>query len=114
MVWKFGEEVAAQVLSPSSDRGSNLPGISQNSAHVASKWNVSVANLSLPPLDTFQGYRLLKRRNKKTCYTHIDFSFPKNTSQLLQRSVDLGFPRFQIRSLPNLSKLPNCSGTSGI
>ncbi|GBM92074.1 hypothetical protein AVEN_112989-1 [Araneus ventricosus] len=36
---KFGDGVPAQVLSSSSDRSSKLPGSSQNSPRVSSKWD---------------------------------------------------------------------------
>ncbi|GBO07196.1 hypothetical protein AVEN_129981-1 [Araneus ventricosus] len=41
----FGDGVPAQVLSSSSDRSSKLPGSSQNSPRVSSKWDVNVTEL---------------------------------------------------------------------
>ncbi|GBM52283.1 hypothetical protein AVEN_190697-1, partial [Araneus ventricosus] len=45
MVWKFGEGVPVQVSSSSSHRGSKLQGPSQNSPHVASKWDDDMIKL---------------------------------------------------------------------
>ncbi|GBO38926.1 hypothetical protein AVEN_240257-1 [Araneus ventricosus] len=45
VVQKFGEEVPAQVSSSSSDRGSKLRGLSQNSSRVASKRDVNITKL---------------------------------------------------------------------
>ncbi|GBN40174.1 hypothetical protein AVEN_159704-1 [Araneus ventricosus] len=45
VAWKLGEGVSAQVSSSSSDRGSKLRGLSQNSPRVASKRDVNITKL---------------------------------------------------------------------
>ncbi|GBM29287.1 hypothetical protein AVEN_177602-1 [Araneus ventricosus] len=46
MVWKFGKEVTSHASASSSEHGSKLRGLSQDSSHLASKLDVSPTELS--------------------------------------------------------------------